>query len=87
VGDAPWSPAVDFNVGAAGIYVPPEHGVSDAGVLAEGTLNAAQWVYAAADLAALRRLRTSGEMRNFADWPAQPGAAPLKHTVEVVPLV
>lgn len=87
VGDAPWSPAVDFNVGAAGIYVPPEHGVSDTGVLAEGTLNEAQWVYAAADLAALRRLRTSGEMRNFGDWPAQPGAEPLAHTIETVKLI
>lgn len=87
VGDAPWSPAVDFNVGAAGIFVPPEHGVSDTGVLAEGTLNAAQWVFAAADLGALRRLRTSGEMRNFGDWPSQPGASPLKHTVETVKLV
>lgn len=86
VGDAPWSPAVDFNVGAAGIYVPPEHGVSDTGVLAEGELNAAQWVYAEADLAALRRLRTSGEMRNFGDWPAQPGAESLRHTVELVKL-
>jgi predicted amidohydrolase len=87
VGDAPWSPAVDFNVGAAGIYVPPEHGVSDTGVLAEGTLNAEQWVYAAVDLGALRRLRTSGEMRNFGDWPAQPGAEPLSHTTESVTLV
>lgn len=87
VGDAPWSPAVDFNVGAAGVYVPPEHGVSDTGVLAEGALNAAQWVYASVDLAALRRLRTSGEMRNFGDWPAQPGAEPLKHTVEIATLV
>jgi predicted amidohydrolase len=86
VGDAPWSPAVDFNVGAAGIFVPPEHGVSDTGVIAEGTLNAAQWVSAEVDLAALRRLRTSGEMRNFGDWPAQPGAEPLKHTVETVAL-
>jgi predicted amidohydrolase len=86
VGDAPWSPAVDFNVGAAGIYVPPEHGVSDTGVLAEGTLNAEQWVYAAVDLGALQRLRTSGEMRNFGDWPAQPGAEPLKHTTETVKL-
>lgn len=86
VGDAPWSPAVDFNVGAAGIYVPPEHGVSDTGVLAEGTLNAPQWVFASADLAALRRLRTGGEMRNFGDWSAQPGAAPLKQTVEIIPL-
>ncbi|MCC7253712.1 carbon-nitrogen hydrolase family protein [Hyphomicrobium sp.] len=87
VGDAPWSPAVDLNVGAAGIYVPPEHGVSDTGILAEGELNAAQWVFATADLAALRRLRTSGEMRNFGDWPAQPGAEPLRHTVTIVPLI
>lgn len=86
VGDAPWSPAVDVNVGAAGVYVPPEHGVSDTGVVAEGALNAAEWVYAAVDLAALRRLRTSGEMRNFGDWPAQPGAEPLQHTVHTVTL-
>jgi len=86
VGDAPWSPAVDFNVGAAGIYVPPEHGVSDDGSLAEGVLNAHQWVSATVDLAALRRLRTSGEMRNFGDWPSQPGSAPLAHGVEVVAL-
>lgn len=86
VGDALWSPAVDHNVGAAGIYVPPESGVSDDGTLAEGVLNAEQWVSATVDLAALRRLRTSGEMRNFGDWPAQPGAEPLKHTVEVVKL-
>lgn len=86
VGDAPWSPAVDLNVGAAGIYVPPEHGVSETGVLAEGTLNEAEWVFAEVDLASLRRLRTSGEMRNFGDWPSQPGAEPLAHTVEIVPL-
>jgi hypothetical protein len=73
-------------VGAAGIYVPPENGVSDDGILAQGTLNESMWVSAAVDLAALRRLRTSGEMRNFGDWPSQPGAEPLKHTVETVTL-
>ena len=44
VGDALWSPAVDRNTGAAGIFVPSEQTVSDDGVLAEGTLNAPQWV-------------------------------------------
>jgi predicted amidohydrolase len=87
VGDAPWSPAVDFNVGAAGIFVPPEHGVSDDGTLASGTLNAAEWVTATIDLEKLHRVRTTGEMRNFADWPAQPGAKPLVQGVEIVPLV
>jgi predicted amidohydrolase len=87
VGDALWSPAVDRNAGAAGIFVPSEQGVADTGALAEGALNAPQWVAAEIDLAALRRLRTSGEMRNYADWPSQPGAEPLAHTVEVVSLV
>jgi predicted amidohydrolase len=87
VGDAPWSPAVDHNVGAAGIFVPSEHGVADDGTLASGTLNAAEWVSATVNLGALRRLRTSGEMRNFADWPSQPGAEPLARHVETVSLV
>jgi predicted amidohydrolase len=86
VGDAPWSPAVDFNVGAAGVYVPSEHDVSDTGVLAEGTLNAAEWVTAEIDLARLARVRETGEMHNFADWSIQPGAPTRKVHVEVVKL-
>ena len=73
VGDAPWSPAVDFNAGAAGIYVPAEHGISDDGVLATGPLGAAQWVTATIDLARLARVRETGEMHNFEDWRLQPG--------------
>ena len=87
VGDAPWSPAVDFNVGAAGIYVPSEHGISDTGVLVEGTLNAAQWVTGEIDIARLRRLRDTGEMRNYADWTLQSGAPMAKVSVERVVLV
>ena len=87
VGDAPWSPAVDFNSGAAGIYVPSEHGVSDTGVVAEGTLNAAQWVFATVDLERLRRVKATGEMRNFADWALQPGAPAAKVSVERVSLL
>lgn len=87
VGAAPWSPAVDFSAGAAGVYLPPEHGVSETGVLAEGELDAPQWVSATVDLAALRRLRGSGEMRNFDDWRVQPGAAPLGQAVDVVSLI
>jgi len=86
VGDALWSPAVDRNAGAAGIYVPSEHGVADNGVLAEGRLNEPQWVSATINLGALRRVKSTGEMRNFADWSNQPGAAPLDVTVERVGL-
>ena len=86
VGDALWSPAVDHNAGAAGVYVPADHGFSETGVLAEGTLNAPQWVYADVDLARLQRVKQTGEMRNSTDWSAQPGAAPLTGTVELVSL-
>lgn len=84
VGDAPWSPAVDFNAGAAGIYVPAEQGVSDDGVLAAGVLDAAQWVTATVDLERLRHVRDTGEMHNFEDWRVQPGAPATPVTVEVV---
>ncbi|CAN1721161.1 Nitrilase [Hyphomicrobium sp. 1Nfss2.1] len=86
VGDALWSPAVDHNSGSAGIYVPSEHTVSDTGILAQGELNAAQWVAADIDLRRLRHLRNSGEMRNYVDWLNQPGAAKLADKVEVVTL-
>lgn len=74
IGDALWSAAVDHNTGAAGIYVPAEHGVSDNGVLAEGRLNEPAWVTAVVDFRHLRQLRSGGEMRNYVDWLEQPGA-------------
>jgi len=87
VGDARWSPAVDRNEGSAGIYVPSEHGVSDTGILAEGPLSRPQWVTAAIDLDRLKRVRETGEMRNYADWCTQPGASPLASGVETISLV
>jgi predicted amidohydrolase len=86
VGDALWSPAVDRNTGSAGIYVPSEQTVSDTGILAQGELNAAQWVTADVDMARLRHLRTTGEMRNYIDWSNQLGAAKLADNVEIVTL-
>lgn len=86
VGNAPWSPAVDVNAGAAGIYVPAEAGMSDDGVLAQGPLNAPQLVDAEIDFARLTRLRTAGEMRNVADWRLQPGADAAAPMVERIDL-
>jgi len=86
VGDAPWSPAVDFNAGAAGIYVPSEQGISDTGVLAQGTLNAAEWVTATIDLDRLVRVREMGEMHNYSDWALQPGAPMRRVDVETIDL-
>ncbi|MEQ1711865.1 MAG: nitrilase, partial [Hyphomicrobium sp.] len=82
VGEALWSPAVDRNSGLGAIYVPSEHGVSDTGVLAAGVLDQPMWVAGTVDLARLRHLRATGEMRNYADWSAQPGATALDRSVE-----
>jgi predicted amidohydrolase len=86
VRDSIWSPAVDVNCGAAGIYVPAEADLSDTGVLAEGALNAAGWIYADVDLAALARLADTGEMRNRADWRHQPGGDLALPKAEIVAL-
>jgi predicted amidohydrolase len=86
VGDAPWSPAIDRNSGAAGVFVPADHSFCDTGVLAEGTLDRPQWVYAEVNLARLGEIRTTGEMRNATDWALQPGAAALARHVDVVDL-
>lgn len=71
VGTAPWSPAVDINVGAAAIYTPVDRGFPDDGVLAVGELNAAQWVYGDVDLAAIAEVRRNGQVFNYRDWPGQ----------------
>jgi len=71
VGQAPWSPAVDVNVGAAAIYTPVDRGFPDNGVLAVGELNAAQWVYGDVDLAAIAEVRRNGQVFNYRDWPGQ----------------
>ena len=86
VGDALWSPAVDRNAGRAAVLVPAEAQLSMTGVLAEGELDAPGWVAADIDFAALARIRTTGEMRNSADWPLQAGAARLAAGVELVTL-
>jgi predicted amidohydrolase len=72
VGEAPWSEAVDVNVGAAGAFAPPDRGLPDDGVVARGELNRPGWVFADLDLEALRRVRSEGQVLNARDWPRQP---------------
>jgi predicted amidohydrolase len=71
VGDAPWSPAVDENVGAAAIYGPPDLGFPPTGVLAEGVLNAPGWVMGDVTLEQIRAVRDGGNVFNRAHWPEQ----------------
>lgn len=71
VGLAPWSEAVDVNVGAAAVYTPVDYGYPDNGILAIGDLNQTQWVYADIDLGGIAKVRTTGQVFNYRDWPGQ----------------
>ena len=83
VGDADWSPAMEHNRGAAGIYGPPDRhagqgfAMPEDGVLAIGVESAAQWVFADLDLAQIAALRADGGVLNARDWAEQPGAERL----------
>lgn len=74
VGLAPWSEAVDVNIGAAAIYTPVDRGFPDDGILAIGELNAAQWVYAEIDPDQIAKVRENGQVFNYRDWPLQQAA-------------
>ena len=74
VGLAPWSPALDENVGRAGLFVPPDRGMPADGVVAQSSdlcPEFSQWLYADLDLDEVRRVRTQGQVFIRRDWPEQ----------------
>jgi predicted amidohydrolase len=75
VGDAPWCGALDTNVGQAGVYGPVDRGFPASGILAEGEMNDASWVFAELDPARLEAVRQDGAVRNHLSWPAPPPPA------------
>jgi predicted amidohydrolase len=68
VGHAPWSIAVDENVGSAGVYAPPDRGFPDDGVIALGPYCEAGWVVTELDLDAIAEVRRDGQVLNHRDW-------------------
>ena len=75
VGAAPWSGALDTNVGQAGIYGPVDRGFAPSGIVAEGEMNEGGWVFADLDPAALDAVRQDGAVRTHLSWPAPPPPA------------
>ena len=71
VGEAPWSEAVDVNVGAAGVYTPVDYHFPDNGILASGEFNVPQWVFSTIDLQKCETVRAQGQVFNYRDWPRQ----------------
>jgi predicted amidohydrolase len=82
VGEAAWSPATDINVGAAGLYGPPDLGFPPDGILARGELNRPGWVYGEIDPAAVARVRSEGQVLNHRHWQEQ-GAVALPQVMRV----
>lgn len=68
VGVAPWSIAVDDNVGSAGVFAPPDRGFPDDGVVALGAYNEPGWVVTDLDLGAMARVRADGQVLGHRDW-------------------
>ena len=73
VGAAAWSPAVDANTGAGGVYGPPDTGFPPTGVIAEGRLDRPGWTLAEVDLGAVARVRADGGVLNRHHWDDQAG--------------
>ena len=71
VGEAAWSPAVDINQGAAGVYCPPDTGMPEDGVVIKGDAESAKWIFADIDLSLITRLRKWGQVLNYKNWSEQ----------------
>ncbi|HVY56658.1 MAG TPA: carbon-nitrogen hydrolase family protein [Xanthobacteraceae bacterium] len=72
LGRTPWSSG-STNVGAAGMFAPPDRGFPPDGVIANGDLNRARWLHAQLDLDLVAEVRSRGEVLNFKHWDEQPG--------------
>lgn len=67
VGEAPWSPAVDFNTGRGLICAPPDTGFPDDGILECGELNQSGWVETELDPQKIEFVRKNGSVLNYQD--------------------
>jgi predicted amidohydrolase len=85
VGEALWSPATDINVGAAGLYGPPDVGFPETGIIMEGELNKPGWVYADVTLSKVSSVRRHGRVFNYNHWPEQNDT--VVHTVKQIKLI
>lgn len=69
-GEAPWSPALDFNAGEATVYAPMDAGFPADGILVQ-TQGDQVWAFADLDFEALEANRAKAQVANDRDWPGQ----------------
>jgi predicted amidohydrolase len=81
---APWSPAVDENIGAAAVYGPPDLGFPAMGIVAETGLNLPGWCMAEIDRASIGTVRAQGHVLNHAHWRESAArAAQIVHVTDL----
>ena len=73
VGNVDWSPAIDENRGAAGVYAPADGFWPESGVIAEGAMDAPGWVKAEVDLDLVAESRRNGRVLPFLHWAESAG--------------
>ena len=73
VGNVDWSPAIDENRGAAGVYAPADGFWPESGVIAEGAMDAPGWVKAEVDLDLVAESRRNGRVLPFLHWGESEG--------------
>ena len=73
VGNVDWSPAIDENRGAAGVYAPADGFWPESGVVAEGRMDVPGWVKAEVDLDRVAESRRDGRVLPFLHWAESAG--------------
>jgi Predicted amidohydrolase len=71
VGTAEWCAGLEENIGAGGIYGPPDAGWPAEGVLALGAMNEPGWTLAKVSRDLIARTRADGVVLNLAHWSEQ----------------
>ncbi|GGA29928.1 carbon-nitrogen hydrolase family protein [Dyella nitratireducens] len=69
-GESEWSAALDTNTGHAAIYVQPDRGLPDGGVLAELAAESG-WLVTEMDVAGVQAARANGQVGVAGDWQGQ----------------
>lgn len=62
---------LDTGTGRVGFFCPPDHGLPEDGIVAEGKTDSAAWVYAEVDPRAIAAPRETGQVGNFSHWKEQ----------------
>lgn len=69
VGEVSGCDPIDRSTGRAAFFCPPDHGLPETGILAQGKVDRPGAVVAEVDPAAIAAPRRTGQVGNFADWP------------------